>query len=124
MFTDAQDGVDRQLFAPQAEGILDGRENRDAILTGHLNAHFSLGELIAVEADDVAAGVSSLAPEVIRSEKILDEDVGMAAIGERSEDDGDSGPARGFRSEERRAPLRQEGRRTWPRRRSGGIVGE
>ena len=58
------------------------REYLDLVLLCHVACHVALGgELVDVEAHDVDPRIGQAAVEVVRFEEVLQDDVGMAAVG-------------------------------------------
>ena len=62
-----------------AECLVDGIVEWDMVVTGCLDRHVLLWELVGVKRDDIDARVVELATEKVGSKKILEDVVGMAA---------------------------------------------
>ena len=92
VLADRQDPVDAERLAAVADRLADRRVDRDAGLPGHRAGHVALGELIDVQGDDLDAGLGLLPVEQVGSEEVLHQHVGMAAVGELGDDDGDLRP--------------------------------
>jgi hypothetical protein len=91
MLADAQDGIHSQFLAADAERFVNRRKERDFVRSGYLFCHVAFArDLISVEADDLAARIGLLAIEVVRLEEILEQDMGVTAIGEFGENRGDA----------------------------------
>ena len=86
VLADREDRVDGKCVSAATEGFGDRGIDRDLVFLGDGAGHLILGELVHVHRDDLHAGGRLLAVEEIGLEKVLHDDMGMAAIGKLGED--------------------------------------
>ena len=79
----------RSAFAATAERLIDALVNRYVVLLRKRMSQLVGRRLIHIQAHDIHAGIGPLAVEKVGLDKIFEDDVGMAAIGEFGNDGGD-----------------------------------
>ena len=86
---DGKDRVDGELLPTEAQSLLDRVVDRNLVLPRGATCHVVARDLIRKERHDVAGRLDAFAVEIVRLEKILEDDVRVRAVVEARENCGD-----------------------------------